>query len=274
MRLASTAIGLAGLGLYCVLVVAGGRSLGVGVTTAVDQPAVSVDEIDPALADALDQAAETSEPAAEPVVTQPAADGVATTTTERTGAVDAPDTGAEMLQAPPSARSVAPDVVVPPSFQEGTFVREAPRAPLSELSLAMPPKPEMPDDWDGTTLFQPVASAAGLIESKGYKVAVAGVVPTSADEHCTSGGTEWTCGVRARTAFRALLRGRAVVCALPPEADRSFIVAKCRVGKQDVGEWLVANGWAKADANGPYAEAGDKAETDRKGMFGAAPSTQ
>lgn len=151
------------------------------------------------------------------------------------------------------------------------LTREAPRAPLSELSLALPPARSMPEDWKGTTLFHPVASAAGVIEGNGFNVAIAGVKPLDAGESCTSDGQEWNCGARARTAFRGFLRGRSVVCDVPPETERGVIVAKCRIGKQDVGEWLVANGWARAEDASPYAEAGKRAETEKKGMFGAAP---
>ncbi len=178
----------------------------------------------------------------------------------------------ETLDAEVASRPVAPEDIAPPPLEQGDLVREAPRPPLSELSLALPPKPKMPDDWDGTTLFQPVASAAGLIEAKGFSVAISGVTPVEAGESCTFEGKEWNCGMRARTAFRGFLRSRAVVCDVPPDTERGVIVARCRVGKQDIGEWLVANGWAKAETGGPYAEAGQKAEAEKKGIFGPVPT--
>ena len=120
-------------------------------------------------------------------------------------------------------------------------------------------------------LFQPVASAAGLIEANGYSVAVSGVDIVRQDETCSEDGKSWACGIRARTAFRSFLRGRAVACKVPPEADRNLIAAECRIGRLDVGQWLVENGWARAVAGGPYVEASDKARAARKGIFGAAP---
>ncbi|MCF6100216.1 thermonuclease family protein [Mesorhizobium muleiense] len=179
--------------------------------------------------------------------------------------------------ASPEARSRAidPEVVAPPQLQPQELERVEPRAPLSELALAGPPKPpktKMPDDWNGTKLFQPVASAAGVIGAKGYSVAISGVDIVRQDETCTDGGKSWTCGTRARTAFRAFLRGRAVVCTVPPEGGRDLITAECRVGNQDVGQWLIENGWARAAKGGPYVEAGEKARMARKGIFGPAPS--
>jgi endonuclease YncB( thermonuclease family) len=151
------------------------------------------------------------------------------------------------------------------------FERISPRAPLGEIGLALPPKPAMPSDWEGTILYRPVAPAAGLVEAMGHTVAIAGVDAVAADETCSFEGKEWACGIRARTAFRLWLRGRAVTCAVPPEADPRTITAACRLGKQDVGQWLVSNGWARAAEDGPYGEAGGKARVAKKGIFGRPP---
>lgn len=161
---------------------------------------------------------------------------------------------------------------------------EPARAPLSELSLAAPPSPRTPpvrpgqpnepgetQEWKGEPLFQPVAPAAGEIESKGVSVAISGIEVVRSDEACTDdAGKSWPCGVRARTAFRAFLRNRAVTCA-EPEANGGPATAQCHIGKQDIGQWLVDNGWARAAAGGPYADAGEKARAAGKGIFGPAP---
>lgn len=247
MRPAAIAIAAAGFGIATLLVSLGGQRL-----AAIEAPSVDViDETDIQLA-------------------LPPEDGAGALAPED-GSTAAVAPSAPQAEPEANSRPVAPDEIVPPAIEQGGLVREAPRAPLSELSLALPPKPKMPDDWDGTTLFRPVASAAGLIEAKGFSVAISGVTSVATSETCSFEGKEWNCGVRARTAFRSFLRSRAVVCDVPPDAERGVIVARCRVGKQDVGEWLVANGWARADASGPYAEAAAKAEVEKKGIFGAAP---
>lgn len=175
---------------------------------------------------------------------------------------------------PAHSRAIDPEIVAQPELQAEELERVEPRAPLSELALAGPPKPpkaKMPDDWNGTKLFQPVATAAGVIEAKGYSVAVSGIDIVGQDETCTDAGKSWACGIRARTAFRAFLRGRTVVCTVPPEGGRDLIAAECRVGKQDIGQWLIENGWARAAKGSPYIEAGEKARADKKGIFGPAP---
>lgn len=227
------------------LVVVGGQKLKGSVST------VAVDQIDPG-ADAVAGAGPEAAPG------EPA-----------TSAIPTP------VQPPKPAvhsRAIDPEVVAPPELPAGELERIEPREPLSKLALAVPPKPKMPDDWNGTKLFQPVAPAAGLIDAKGYSVAVSGIDVVRQDETCTTGGKSWPCGIRARTAFRAFLRGRAVVCLVPPEGGRELIAAECRIGKQDVGQWLVENGWARASRGGPYVEAGEKAQSAGKGIFGSAPN--
>ncbi|UCI25992.1 thermonuclease family protein [Mesorhizobium sp. B2-8-5] len=226
------------------LVVTGGRAIKGHEST------IAVDQIDP---DAL------ADPGTETPPDEPA-----------TSAIPAPATP----QPPVHSRAIDPEVVAPPALSDNELERVEPRAPLSDLALAGPPKPpktKMPGDWNGTKLFQPVAIAAGLIESKGYAVAVSGVDVVKADETCADEGKSWACGARARTAFRAFLRGRAVACTVPPEGGRDTISAECHIGNQDVGQWLVENGWARAAQGGPYVEAENKARTARKGIFGSVP---
>ncbi|WP_415752022.1 thermonuclease family protein [Mesorhizobium sp. B2-1-8] len=244
MRLPHLVLAVLMVPVMAALVVAGGRTLKGSAST------VAVDQIDPG-ADTIPQA-DTGTVPEEPA----------------TSAIPAPQ--------PPKpaahSRAIDPQVVAPPKLPAGELERVEPREPLSKLALAVPPKPKMPDDWNGTKLFQPVAPAAGLIEAKGYSVAVSGIDVVGQDETCTTDGKSWPCGIRARTAFRAFLRGRAVACTVPPEAGRDRIAAECRIGKLDVGQWLVENGWARAAKGGPYVEAGNKAQSAKKGIFGPAPN--
>lgn len=242
MRPLLAAGSVAGFILLCGLVAIGGRSI------ADQQASVTLDEIDDvpeAMFDAADE---------------PAAGDAAPPEAASTDTADDPSS-------PAAAESG-------PSLEQQGLERVAPREPLSELSQALPPgrkKPVPPDEWKSTRLFNTVAASAGVVEAQGYRVALAGVEPTAPDEECSFEGKAWPCGAQARTAFRAWLRARAVQCVVPPEPDRQLISAECSIGKEDVGAWLVASGWARAVPGGPYAEAGSKAEADKKGLFGAPP---
>ncbi|WP_368773591.1 thermonuclease family protein [Mesorhizobium sp. M7A.F.Ca.MR.362.00.0.0] len=243
MRLLRHALAVLMVPVMAAMVVAGGRTL------KGSESVITVDQLDPGADTMAQQAAGT-------VPQEPA-----------TSAIAAP----QPPKPAPHSRAIDPEIVAPPELPADGLERVEPREPLSKLALAVPPKPKMPDDWNGTKLFQPVAPAAGLIEAKGYSVAVSGIDIVRQDETCSEDGKTWPCGVRARTAFRAFLRGRAVVCTVPPQGGRDLIAAECRIGKQDVGQWLVDNGWARAARGGPYIEAGDKARTAKKGIFGSAP---
>jgi endonuclease YncB( thermonuclease family) len=181
-----------------------------------------------------------------------------------------PPAAETVRQSPGRSRAIDPDVVAPPSTGNAPLERAEPRPPLSNLSLALPPKPKPPGEWKGKPLFQPVATAAGTIEAKGHTIAISGIEAVKPDESCTDpAGKSWRCGQAARTAFRAFLRGRAITCA-QPEGSHGTAVA-CHIGKQDIGQWLVENGWARPLGSGPYVKAGEAARKAKKGIFGAAP---
>lgn len=166
------------------------------------------------------------------------------------------------------ARKIAESLIAPPPLDPSGIERIEPRPPLGELGLATAPKTPMPQDWRGTLLFRPVATSAAVFEAMGRTVAISGTVDIGPDRTCAFGGIAWPCGQRARAAFNAWLRGRAVKCLLPPDADRFAIAAPCVLGKQDVGAWLVSNGWAMAAPTGIYGKAEAVARNARMGIFG------
>lgn len=166
------------------------------------------------------------------------------------------------------ARKIADNLIAPPPLDPSGIERIEPRRPLGELGLALLPKTPMPRDWRGTLLFSPVATSAAVFEAMGRTVAISGTVDIDPNQTCTFDHTAWPCGQRARAAFNAWLRGRALKCLLPPDADRFAIAAPCALGKQDVGAWLVSNGWAMAAPTGIYDKAEAVARDARMGIFG------
>lgn len=197
-------------------------------------------------------------------------------TVERSGRAeqDAPaatEAASPRIEQKPAEGSSSLDAIRPDGAarsSKGVLERIEPREPLSELSLALPPKPR--SGPGGVILFRPVATSSAKFEAMDRVVAVAGVENVELDERCSYEGREWDCGIHARTAFRAFIRGRAITCDLAPDAPKE-IVADCRIGAQDVGGWLVANGWARATPGSPYADAEKKAREARLGIFGPPP---
>jgi endonuclease YncB( thermonuclease family) len=258
------------LAAFVALVLLGGGAaiiaLGGGALKSKVEPVLSEDEAAEALR-------ATQSPAN--ISSHPAVTGAATTSGgEDPSAVTGAVVSEQALALPrPDARAVAPLETPEPTTEETGLERVEPRAALSEIGQALPPRPRMPDEWTGTTLFNPVATAAGTLEAKGYNIAIAGVKPVPPNEHCDGGGKSWPCGVRARAAFRSWLRGRSVICDVPPESDREALVVQCRVGKKDAAEWLIENGWARAASGGTYAALQEAASEAGKGIFGAPPAT-
>jgi endonuclease YncB( thermonuclease family) len=177
-------------------------------------------------------------------------------------------------QSPPPSRIVAAEEVAPPPINFEGLIREVPREPLGPLGQALPPPTPMPDEWEGTTLYRPVATSSAEFETMGYRLAIAGTATVPVTETCDYKGTQWQCGTQARSAVRMWLRGRALSCPVPPQPERFLIVVSCRFGKQDVGAWLVSNGWARAVEGGPYQLAGIKAREAEMGIFGPSPHDQ
>jgi endonuclease YncB( thermonuclease family) len=165
-------------------------------------------------------------------------------------------------------RRIAPGIVAGPEIS-GPLQRVAPREPLAAATRPLKRAPFGPPVPQGTLLYHPVASAAGEIEADGYKVRLAGTRETPANRVCTDeGGNSWPCGVVARTAFRAWIRGRAVACDVPSKPRE--IATHCMLDGEDMALWLVRNGWAES-ADGQYDEAEAKARREKKGVFGPSP---
>lgn len=262
MKTSALALAAAGFGIAVLIVNAGGQRL-----AALEAPPVDVIDESDLPADMIGDDNIDQSVANNPDMPDP--DGPEQLLPEAVAPALPPEGQADLAAAP--ARTVAQGEIAPPTLDQGGLVREAPRAPLSDLSLALPPKPKATAEWEGATLFRPLAAAAGVIEANGVRVAIAGVMPFDIAETCSDNGQEWNCGVRARTAFRGLLRGRAVVCDVPESEAKGDVVARCRIGKLDIGQWLVSNGWAKPVAEGPYVDIGEKAEAGKKGIFGPPP---
>jgi len=188
-------------------------------------------------------------------------------------AVEQASAPAEAAPAPVDAakqeriRRVAPEVVAQPQVAAVELQRVEPRQPLSRFAQPLPPRLK-----NQGRIHRPLITAAGQVAGSGLTVTIAGLEPTLADATCVdAAGAAWPCGMRARTAFRSFVRGRALACDLPEEITHKEYTVACTIGKQDVGAWLAANGWAKPLPGSAYAELGEAARAQAKGIFGQAP---
>lgn len=123
-------------------------------------------------------------------------------------------------------------------------------------------------------LHRPIIVDGGTFVSLGYRVAIEGVAPLPLEYVCTSvGGIVWPCGMAARTAFRYHVRGRSLRCRVPdePPDNDAFITSLCTLAGEDIGNWLVSQGWAQA-AGDAYRKESETARLQKRGIFGAPPA--
>lgn len=156
--------------------------------------------------------------------------------------------------------------------QPDTLAREPVRAPLSVLAAPQPPAPppkadELPKRW--RLVHGAVARDAGVLDAAGITLILPGIDIVSSDETCprlVEGS--WPCGMAARTAFRAYLRGRALNCRVPDMPVEEAIVTDCLLQGEDPARWLVQRGWARAKQDGAFVAEGEAARSSGHGIFG------
>lgn len=161
-------------------------------------------------------------------------------------------------------RAIAPELVpIPPPDALDGLERVEPRAPHGS-----PAASTVPDARGTIRIVRPLASAAGRIDTTDHAITIAGIEVVDSAQVCAASGRQWPCGMAARTAFRQFLRGRTIECALPAPVREGPVSLACNLGGQDLGTWLVAQGWALAAGDGPYADTEEEARRARRGIHG------
>jgi endonuclease YncB( thermonuclease family) len=158
---------------------------------------------------------------------------------------------------PPPDRDVTPPNVTPAPSGEGPLIRQP-----------TPPRPPEPARWQ--RYFLPVTTDAATFKVKDGTVRVAGVAAVPRDAACeiADGGT-WPCGRTALNALRMFLRGRAVECFFAIADMNGEIAAPCRVGRTDLGLWLLSQGWVGVGegASDEYRAAARQARCANRGLW-------
>lgn len=176
----------------------------------------------------------------------------------------APAGGAAASPAKPSPTPVerAPADLPPPA---------PPGLPEAEESAAAPPGKPPP-----RLVPRPIVvdSATFLVERG--KIRLADVQPVAPSRECGPAGRAWPCGMEARTALSSHLSARSIRCDVPETfgSRNETLDAACSLGADDIGLWLVENGWARARQGGAYTAAEARARAGRRGIWGNAPRGQ
>ena len=154
-----------------------------------------------------------------------------------------------------AVRDVTPDNMTAGPKVTGTLARVASPAAAPAPSKARREK-----------FFNAIVISAGMIKARNQEIRLAGIAAPDFEQRCGEGAAAWPCGRMARAALQRFIRGRAVDCEVPAEADKLPDPATCAVGGESVSEWLVAQGWAKRSGE-PFEDAEKNAREAKLGLW-------
>lgn len=240
MRSASTlVIGIAGLAIWGIAVLAGARSVGI----AQEAPA----DFDPSTMETIDitevPQATTPEASTEgPDLSMPA------------------DQDNGQPSSDPSAEAAAE------TTGEAAIAQAEPQQP------AMAQTQPLDGGGEGIALPRPQTSGAGILTFGEKTLKLADIEPTDPARTCTgAGGTQWPCGMLARTQQRLFIRNRTVNCDIDSAEWQGTLETHCRLGEIDLSSWLAENGWVETSEGSPLRPLTEKARSSRLGLFGGDP---
>ncbi len=117
-------------------------------------------------------------------------------------------------------------------------------------------------------LVRPILLSVGTLKTISNEFDLVDIIPLKVDQKCGDLNQEFPCGRMARTALRALIRGRTVDCWIDPETTiHSRNRGTCEIAGRDLAEWLVAQGWAMPIGEGSFASALNAAKINRRGQW-------
>jgi endonuclease YncB( thermonuclease family) len=99
---------------------------------------------------------------------------------------------------------------------------------------------------------EPIAGLATVtdgdgLEIDGERIRLYGIDAPEVEQYCTrKDGTRWHCGQYSTVALDRLVAGKKVICDVRTLDSYARWVAVCKVGKVDLGQYQVSEGWAVA----------------------------
>ncbi len=122
-----------------------------------------------------------------------------------------------------------------------------------------------------------LADVAGIVtvidgdtlEVHGQRIRLHGIDAPERRQLCHLDGRPWQCGKDAANALADKIARRPVTCEDLGRDRYKRIVARCTVAAEDLGEWMVAQGWAVAYYlfSYEYSRAEHRAESAQRGIW-------
>lgn len=117
-------------------------------------------------------------------------------------------------------------------------------APIAKSGGKLAAQPSSPKG----TVFEGTASVidGDTLDLHGQRIRLHGIDAPESKQSCTRGGETWRCGQAASLALADKI-GRQPIACEQRDIDRyKRVVARCRLGSEDLNAWLVRSGWAMA----------------------------
>ena len=107
------------------------------------------------------------------------------------------------------------------------------------------------------------------LEIGGERYVLDGIDAPESGQLCRLDGKPWRCGQGAADALAGRIGRRPVTCRELGRDRSRRVVARCTVAGEDLGEWLLANGWAVARTlyAYEYTRAEQGAKSARRGIW-------
>lgn len=114
-----------------------------------------------------------------------------------------------------------------------------------------------------------VAADGDTLKIGSTSVRLFGIDAPELDQSCDKSGSAWACGVDAKEQLSSLVSGQAVDCQGQGVDQYGRLIAVCWVGRDELNEDMVANGWAIAyrQFSDAYVPAESRAKSARLGIW-------
>jgi endonuclease YncB( thermonuclease family) len=124
-------------------------------------------------------------------------------------------------------------------------------------------------DWLFPTIVEGQARVidGDTVDVAGRRIRLQGIDAPELRQTCVRGGHSFSCGRDVRAQLIAFLAERPVRCRVVDIDVYRRAVARCSVGADDIGFWIVSTGLALATEGGAYASAQQDAQRERRGLW-------
>ena len=109
------------------------------------------------------------------------------------------------------------------------------------LALCLLATPALADMAGNATVID-----GDTLEIHGQRIRFHGIDAPESDQICRVDGKPWQCGKDATNALADKIARQPVTCEDLGRDRYDRIIARCAVAGEDMGAWMVANGWALA----------------------------